>query len=235
MPGGRERRSSVRRPRRRPSAPCWPSGAGRRRGWSPRRAGGGGNERVLEIAVIQIAEGPRLLHPVQIVERYVFDHAQAVDQVFTLRRRPAAPKRAGGDRAQDEHDINESDGRPEEVVTVAGHELPDLVDERAEADSPDHGSPALQRGSQPDQHREKRRQHEKAAPEHVGDVIAIPSDLRIPRVAETGFGDGQTGRKMGPGLTSNLTSACLRRPGLVGAPADPWAAARATADRGSMD
>jgi hypothetical protein len=93
---------------------------------------------------------------------------------------------------QEEHDEDEVDdrgGRPEEVIVVLGDELPELVDEEAEADPAEDRRHVPSPPVDPDQREPDGHQHEQTAPEEMGDVNAPPAQLRIVGQPELGPDD----------------------------------------------
>src|SRR5262249_38693469 len=106
-----------------------------------------------------------------------------------------------------ERDIDEGDGRLEEVVVVPRHELPDLVDERAEADAAQDGREFHRAAIEIGDQEENGRGHHQAAPEHVADVEEASAELRITGQTEhetneqnRGHGGGQEGLDMPAGV-----------------------------------
>jgi hypothetical protein len=79
---------------------------------------------------------------------------------------------------QDEDAVDERDGGAEEVIVVAGDELAQLVDERAEADASHYRRDPLDTTTEERQERDEAGEHEEPTPEHVGDVEPVPAQLR---------------------------------------------------------
>ncbi len=78
-----------------------------------------------------------------------------------------------------EHRVDDGDSRLVEVVDRLGEKLADLIDEQPEADA------CHQRGAQPvvrthpDQQHHHADAHQQAAPEHMGDMQAVATYLRV--------------------------------------------------------
>ena len=84
-----------------------------------------------------------------------------------------------GEIHRDEHDVDQREGRLEEVVHVAGDELAELVDEPSEAGTAQHGDePAGARRDERDR-RDEGGEHHRPAPDGVRDVQRAVPDLRI--------------------------------------------------------
>jgi hypothetical protein len=69
---------------------------------------------------------------------------------------------------------------------VGRHELPDLIDERAEAQPGDDSRNVLDGPVEVRQQEQERGEHEQAAPQHVGDVDPAGAQLRVPSEGEEG-------------------------------------------------
>ncbi len=80
---------------------------------------------------------------------------------------------------EDENPVDQRNGRAIEVVVVRGHELADLVDERAKTESGDDGRGMLDRSVEKCQQEHQRQEHQQAAPQHVRDVDPVRTDLWV--------------------------------------------------------
>src|SRR5665811_671055 len=89
------------------------------------------------------------------------------------------------ERGHEQH-VDHGDRGPKEVVVVGRHELPDLIDKRAEARAGDDGRNVLDGPVEVRQQEQERGEHEQAAPQQVGDVDPGGAQLRVP-------GDGEEG------------------------------------------
>ncbi len=87
--------------------------------------------------------------------------------------------RAGNQKENDQHRVDECNRRLKEIVVVLGDEFPKLINEGTEAGpADDHrcGFPDITR--EDDQHPEGDH-HAQSTPQHVGDMERRVSDLRI--------------------------------------------------------
>ncbi len=80
-------------------------------------------------------------------------------------------------------------GRLEEIVVVRRDELPQLVDEEAEADAAEDRPDAPHDGVEEREEEDDRDQHPGPAPQQMRDVQAVSSELRIVRQPELGPDD----------------------------------------------
>ncbi|CCF82990.1 hypothetical protein NITHO_1750005 [Nitrolancea hollandica Lb] len=103
---------------------------------------------------------------------------------------------AEGQEHQDEDHVNQRDRRLEEVVIVAGDELPQFIDKGAEPDAADDRRDAFAVVSQYRQRENERREHQQSTPQHVGDVQPTATELRVAgrREERPDHQDGSHGR-----------------------------------------
>ena len=102
-----------------------------------------------------------------------FLHAvERIHQIFGRRVQGSRMNDVNAQESEDENDVDERDGRLEEVIVVGRNELADFVDERSEADAPDQRGPAMDCPANEREQHDHGGRHQQPAPEHVGDVQA---------------------------------------------------------------
>ncbi len=138
-------------------------------------------ERISLVALVEQVQRLSQLVLVEIAGRGLVQEVERVGERLALREPLAREEepRAAPDRHQGH--VDQREGRVEEVVVVARHELPDLVDEEPESDSSDHGCNPSRR-VRDDRHADDQCQaEERTAPEQVSDVQAVAAELRVAR------------------------------------------------------
>jgi hypothetical protein len=138
------------------------------------------DERISRIGVLEIMEHPRAAIGIQSLHRRLDQDAQCVGAIL---HGIGAPRldRASRQEHEDERYVDNGDGGLEEVIVVPGHELPDFVDEGAEADAADDGGEGDGAAVEEGEEQDDGGRHQHAAPEHVADVVVAASQLRVAR------------------------------------------------------
>lgn len=138
----------------------------------------GSHETVSILALAQVQPDSLNRRRIKVL-RHSFDHAlKGKDQLRSGRVMVLPEREVHSREQQEEDDIDDGRGRLEEVVVVAGEELAQLVDEDAE---PRTGQDRREPPHVPAKVRQKQydtRHHQRAAPEHMGDMDALAADLR---------------------------------------------------------
>ena len=96
----------------------------------------GQDQRVVRIGGPQQLHGPVPLDVVEVVGRRLLEQLHRVDHQLPFRERLALDDEHHHEVHHDEGGVDDRGNGLVEVVVVAGHELPDLVDEEAEAHPP---------------------------------------------------------------------------------------------------
>jgi len=112
------------------------------------------------------------------------EHVEGVGERLVLRQRPAPFDPAGDEEDDHEADVDERDRGTEEVIVVGGDELADLVDEGAESETSHDRGEMLDIPVEVGEQQDDRDEHERAAPQHVGDMEPPAAELREPGQGE---------------------------------------------------
>ena len=97
------------------------------------------DERIALVAPVEEGEGAQALVLVEVAAGGFLEQVERVRERLGLCQLLVGEQRPRGEPDDDQGDVDESEGRPEEVVVVARHELADLVDEEPEAHSTENG------------------------------------------------------------------------------------------------
>src|SRR5438445_7253032 len=103
----------------------------------------------------------------------------SVHEALLWTKRAESPDLARCEEEDHEERIEDRGGGLEEVVVVRSHELPELVDERAEAGPADHRGDEACGGGQINEQQNDRDEHPEAAPEDVRDVQTAAAELWV--------------------------------------------------------
>jgi len=130
---------------------------------------------------VRIGEFEESLDPSSIIrfDRPVQRPLQEVEGVrkrLGLAQPTLADEGPGNEKRDYEQAVDQGDRGSIEVVVVRGDELPDLVDERAEPESCDHRRQMLDGTVEEGEQKHECKEHEEAAPKHVGDVDPVGPD-----------------------------------------------------------
>ena len=128
-------------------------------------------EEVFDPLAVVAFEGP---------DQSDLDEVESVGQSLALGERTTPGDGPPDDEQDHQHDVDQGHRGPEEVVVVGRHELADLVDERPEAQAGDDRGDVLDRPVEVGEQEQQRDQHQRAAPQHVGDMESALPDLREP-------------------------------------------------------
>ncbi len=138
-------------------------------------------ERVRRIALVEQTQSLVDLVLVEIAGRCLLQQIERVGE--RLAPCQLLPRDENPHSKPDEHerDIDQRERRVEEVVVVARHELPDLVDEETKADTADDGCDPSRRPCDQRHADDQRNSEECSTPEEMRNVESVATELRVTR------------------------------------------------------
>ena len=97
------------------------------------------DERIALVAPVEEGESAQALVLVEVAAGGFLEQVERVRERLGLCQLLVGEQHPRREPDDDQGDVDESEGRPEEVVVVARHELADLVDEEPKAHSTENG------------------------------------------------------------------------------------------------